>query len=459
MAKRSSDQDTIVAVATGPGRGAIGIVRISGPEAIPIASGLFHGKKELAKMAGFTAAHGWVFEDGQRLDEVLSLVLRAPNSYTREDTVEFHCHGGPLPLRRVLAAAVRAGARPAEPGEFTKRAFLAGRLDLAQAEAVADLIASETEAAAKSAAAQLAGELSRRLGQRGEEVAELLARLEAGIDFGEEEEVPAVAREDLVAGLAEADKDFSALLQSAATGRRYREGARVVIAGRPNVGKSTLMNALLQTERVIVTPSPGTTRDVVEDLIELSGIPVRLADTAGLREVGDPVERMGVAKARAALAEADLALVLVDGSETLSSADRQIVIQVSCPLILAVNKSDLPPAASEEDLRTLAGPARTARISALTGQGLEELKKDIVAELTGTTSTETPLLANLRHVSALAAAQAALREAMVAAQQGLSDEFTASDLRRALDHLGQITGEAADDELLDLIFSRFCIGK
>ena len=456
----ADDNDTIAAIATAPGRGAIGIIRISGPRAVPIAASVFHGARGVADQSDWSAALGWIEHLGERIDEALCLCMRGPRSYTREDVVELHCHGGPAALHRVLAAVMEAGARPAGPGEFTRRAFLSGRIDLAQAEAVADVIASETAAAARAAAAQLAGGLSRRLGALRENLADLLARIEAGIDFSDEEDVTAITPAELSRRLDDARATLDVLLADAGAGRLLREGARVVIAGRTNVGKSTLMNALLRCERVIVTAVPGSTRDVVEDAVEIMGLPVRLFDTAGIRDDADPVESIGVSMARAALDSCDLALMVVDGSSPLTAEDRAIAATLRGRMALVVNKCDLPPALRPDQVQELAAGAPAVVISALTGQGIADLEREIAAALgAAPSSQEAPLLTNSRHISALRGCREALLSARAAREQGLSDEFAASDLREALSGLGEITGETATEEILGLIFSRFCIGK
>ena len=458
MTARGVPADTIAAIATAAGRGAIGIVRISGPEALVVAARVFRGRDPRA-LPGFTAARGWIEDGEDRIDEALCLVMRAPRSYTREDVAELHCHGGPALLHRVLAAVLRAGARPAEPGEFTRRAFLAGRIDLAQAEAVADLIAGETAAAARAAADQLAGGLSRRIEALRFGLAELLARLEAAIDFPEEEDVPGLEPGELLAAIARLAGGMRALLADAERGRRLREGVRVVIAGRPNVGKSTLMNALLRAERVLVSPEPGTTRDVVEDALELEGIAVRLFDTAGLRSAAVAVEARGADLAREALAGADLALLVLDGSEPIGEDDRQAAAAIAGPLLLVINKSDLPPAATDDDCAALAAGATAVRVSARTGDGLDRLERLMAAALAGEGSGETPILTNQRHAHALRRAEEALERARAAIDRRLPPELAASDLRLALASLAEITGETTADDILDLIFSRFCIGK
>lgn len=460
MSGKVQGPDTIAAIATPSGRGAIGIVRVSGPAAIAIAERLFHGRRPATEIAAGTFAHGWIEAEGERLDEVLCLVMRAPASYTGEDVVEFQGHGGPAPIARVLRAVLAAGARPAGPGEFTRRAFLNGRLDLAQAEAVADVIASAGEAAARMATAQLDGGLSRRLGELRERLAELLARLEAEIDFAEDDGVEPLRGEVLGQRLAAATDELRRLIADAGRGRRYREGARVVIAGRPNVGKSTLMNTLLRAERAIVTPIPGTTRDVIEDAFELEGILVRLLDTAGIRSDAGEVERLGVARAREAVAGADLVLFLVDGSRPLGDEDAELRAAITGPLILVVNKCDLPSVIDGEAVSALARGAPIVRISALAGQGVGNLEAAAARALLGDAAPgEDPIVSNSRHADALARTREAVNRARSAASDRLSPEFIAADLRAALTSLGEITGETATDELLDLIFSRFCIGK
>lgn len=447
--------DTIAAAATAAG-GAIGIVRISGPEALAVAARVFCGR-DPRQMPGFTAARGFIEADGRRLDEALCLVMRGPKSYTREDVVELHCHGGSAAVRQTLAAVISAGARPAEPGEFTRRAFLNGRIDLAQAEAVADLVAGETAAAARAAAAQLCGGLSERVGDLRSGVVESLALLEAAIDFPEEEDIPDLRPDQLGARLHELSGVIGRVLADADRGRRLREGARVVIAGRPNVGKSSLMNALLRQDRVIVSAEPGTTRDVVEDGIELGGVAVRLYDTAGLRKATGVVEELGVTRAHQALAIADLTLLVLDGSAPLSADDHDAAQAAGQAAVIVINKADLPAVLADAEAGELLPDAPLVRLSALTGANLGALEK-LLAELLAP-GAETPAVTNARHAAALADARRAIDRAAAALESKAPPELVASDLRSALAALGLITGETATDEALDLIFSRFCIGK
>ena len=462
MTNHLSDHDTIAAIATPPGRGAIGIVRISGPEALRIGEQLFRGERGLAELKGFAAALGWVEDQSERLDQVLCLVMRAPRSYTREDVVEFHCHGGPEPLRRVLQAVLGRGARLAEPGEFTRRAFLAGRIDLSSAEATAELIESQIEAQARAALKRLAGGLQAAIGGLRAQVLELLALLEAGIDFADEEDIPVISRPELRSRLAGLQAEVERLLQESERGRVVEEGFFAAILGRPNVGKSTLMNALLREDRVIVTPHPGTTRDVVEESVVLAGLLVRLSDTAGIRASQDAVEQLSVDRSWRAAAGADLVLLLLDGSEPIQPEDSALVAKLGRqPVLLVLNKADLKPALREEDANRLCPGAPVVSISALTGQGLDRLEAKIV-ELASSGQSwpgESAVLLNLRQRQSLRRAGEALARAQAALEEKLSDEFVAADLRPALAALGEITGESVSEEILDLIFSRFCVGK
>lgn len=456
MKDTASQDDTIVAVATPPGRGAIGIIRISGPAAISMAGRIFHGSKDPANMHTYTFSHGWIEEEGEVIDEALCLVMRAPSSYTREDTVELHCHGGPASLHRVLEAVRRQGARLADPGEFTRRAFLSGRIDLTRSEAVADLVAGDTEASARAAVRQLEGMLSNRLEELRTRLLDLLALLEASVDFSDEEDVPPLKKEEIIERLADADSRLADLLQAAGRGKLLREGANLVIAGRPNVGKSTLMNALLRKERVIVSPTPGTTRDVVEEALDIGGVPVRMLDTAGISSQAKDIEKMGVDRAFTALSEADLLIVMMDASKPLSEDDRLIAQMVRAPAVLALNKCDLETAVPDEEARQLLPGVPLVRISALQGTGLPELEEEL-SKMLMNTGTESPLVTSARHEDALLRTRQSLQRAADSA--GRSEEFIASDVRQAIEALGEITGESATDEVLDRIFSRFCVGK
>lgn len=453
-------EDTIAAVSTPPGVGAIGIVRLSGPEAAGVAGRCFRGPGgfEFARAESHRAVHGLVVDPrtGAELDEALALPMQGPHSYTGEDVVEFHCHGSPAVLRRVLEAVVAAGARIAEPGEFTKRAFLNGRLDLAQAEAVAELIQAVAEESRRAALKHLEGDLSREIGALGRTLKLALAGLEVVVDYADED-VEETPEDPLGSQIAEVAEACRRLLASYCEGRILREGARVVIAGKPNVGKSSLLNRLLKEERAIVSPTPGTTRDYLAEAIEIQGIPVMLVDTAGLRSVEDAIESEGSRRARKWIGEADLVLFLVDGSAPVEDVDIRAYGEIrERPHLLAVNKSDLPGVA---DLSPFTGEA-PATLSALTGQGLDELKRRIVERLNLSHRTSEGAVVTLeRHRDALARTAAHLSDALESLKSGSPRDLVATDLRAALETLSEITGENVTDALLDTIFSTFCVGK
>ncbi len=401
--------------------------------------------------------------DTHRLDEVVAAVFRAPRSYTREDVVELSCHGGRLPAGRVLAALLRAGARLAGPGEFTLRAFLNGRLDLAQAEAVADLIHAETGRAHELALSQLAGDLSRRLVALEEHITDAVAEVEARVDFAEDVggvEVPP----HVVETLARVDAELAALLDGSTYARAVREGVRVPIVGRPNAGKSSLFNALLGEERAIVTATPGTTRDRVSEAIEIQGVRVTLSDTAGMRVAGDEAEALGLRHARAAIEQCQVALWVVDGAEPLADGDRALAAQLAGKRVLvAVNKRDRPQAVSLDEVGALLNraPRCVVGVSALRGQGLDELRASLAA-LMGVDRGEGgagAAVGNLRHVEALGRARASLGRGSAAARHGAPGEIVALELREGLAAIGEVTGKSVGEDLLERIFSRFCIGK
>lgn len=476
--------DTIVAIATPPGVGAVGIVRLSGPHAFAIGGALFrpsgHGHapvpsaNEPDRLADAPASphshlltYGQVIDQatGEVVDEALAAFMRAPHTYTREDVVEINAHGGPMLLRRIVALALAAGARAAQPGEFTLRAFLHGRVDLAQAEAVMALINAESDAAQRLALRQLQGDLSARVRAAREAALAALTRIEASIDFPEEE-VPAPDPAELAALVAQARAEVAELLAGAERGRIVREGLRVAIVGRPNVGKSSLLNALLGVERAIVTPIAGTTRDTVEEAAQIGGVTLHLVDTAGLTATDDPVERLGVARSRAAAREADLLIFALDSSVPLTDLDRQAAVDLDAlvgedpPIILALNKADVPAVVSAKDARALWPGAVVVATSTLSREGMAPLETAITALAQGgATQPAEALVSAARHRDALRRAE----EQLAAAQSTLADrlplDFVSVDLRAALEALGEITGETATGDLLDRIFAEFCIGK
>jgi len=455
------EEDTIVAPATPVGVGAIGIIRLSGPEAIPIASRCFHPAKELRleEAESHKAIYASVIdpETGVSIDEAIFLVMRKPHSYTGEDVVEIHCHGSPAVLRRVMEVVTKSGARVAEPGEFTKRAFLNGRMDLAQAESVAELITSQTEQARKVALAHLQGQLSTEISEISRRLYSTLAALEVVIDYAEED-VEEVSTETLKGTLQEVESLLQKLLGTYREGKILREGALVVIVGKPNVGKSSLLNALLRQERAIVTPIPGTTRDYIEETVEMEGIPIRLTDTAGLRPSSDVVEQMGTQRALSLMDQADLLLLLLDSSSPLTAEDQEALEITSKKLrLLVLNKVDLP---ANPDTLLQVEPWNPIRISAFTGEGLDVLKKEIVSSLLGKASlAEHTIITLERHRDILQRSFHHLQDAQNALTIGYPRDVVATAIRASLDALSELTGENVTDEILNTIFSTFCVGK
>jgi tRNA modification GTPase len=439
--------DTIVAVATPVGCGGIGIVRLSGDHSLPVLQRIFSSRADLAPR---TLTYGHILDPGndQVVDEVLATYMPAPHTYTRQDVVEINCHGGPAPLGRVLDLCLAQGARLAEPGEFTLRAFLNGRIDLAQAEAVADIVEARTQAGLRVAMAQLEGDLSRRIRRARSLVLDSLAWAQASIDFEQDEIPPCPFEDELVA----ARQVLQNLIVNADRGIIYRQGIRAAIVGRPNVGKSSLLNALLRVERAIVTPIPGTTRDTLEEALNLDGIPLILVDTAGIRnDTRNLAEDLGVARSRAALAQADLALLVIEGSSPLTALDLEIAA-------LIADKPDLPVTAEANGLLP---SAPRVDISALTGAGIADLEQTIKRTVLAgqVISADTVLISNPRHRDVLRRALTHLDSALAAHRDGIPDDLVSIDLTAAANALGEITGEAVSDTLLETIFGRFCVGK
>jgi tRNA modification GTPase len=452
--------DTIAAIATPPGEGGIGIVRVSGSAAFPIAERLFRRRGGSKPLQSHRAYFGVIVDPaaGETLDRALLLPFRAPRSYTGEDVAEFHCHGSPYLLRRVLELVWREGARPAEPGEFTLRAFLNGKLDLAQAEAVADLIRARSQAQLRSALALHEGKLSQQVRALGDELLRLLATVEAHIDFSEE--LGALDPQMLTPDFEDLLQRLDALLEGAQAGRILREGARVAIVGRPNVGKSSLLNALLGEERAITTEIPGTTRDTLEESLIIGGAPIVILDTAGLRESADVVEQMGVERARRAAERADLILFVYDLTAPDWDADRALLqtLPADTPKLLVGNKVDAADLAQVQRSRSVF--LDSVLISALTGAGLDALQEAILTALElQRIGEETPTLTHQRHIQAVKDAKRALEQAREALRQGYPPDLIAVDLRAAWLALGAITGETADETLVQRIFRDFCIGK
>ena len=433
-------EDTIAAIATPPGEGGLAVVRISGPDAEKIALKIFNRPQSRnGTLRSHTLYHGLITDpkNTQPIDEVLLTIMRKPRSYTGEDIVEVHCHGGNFLVRQILALILTQGARQAEPGEFTKRAFLNGRVDLAQAEAVLDLIRARTAQAAQLALNQASGELSTYVGELREELLDILVQVEAAIDFPEEE-IELLQRHHLVQKINTLINKLNVISASYDWGRLFREGAKVCICGRPNVGKSSLLNALLGTERVIVTPIPGTTRDVIEESLNLDGLPVIIWDTAGIRESQDKVEQLGVELSRQHLEKADALVVVIDGSVELTPEDRALLqIANSKKAVIAVNKSDLPLAVERQSLAT--EPAtRILATSAKTGAGIESLKITLRDLIIGSVLEPPITVTNLRHRSELVRSAEGLTRAVETLSQGLPPELAAIDLNQAREALEEI---------------------
>ena len=459
MIPGASSTDTIAAIATPVGSGGIGVVRMSGSEALWIARRVTRRDRDPRPRY----AHLVEVYDGNDalIDQALLLFMPGPRSYTGEDVAELSCHGGPVALRRVLDSILAAGARPAGPGEFTLRAFLNGRLDLAQAEAVADLVAAPTPAALAVAANQLAGRLSDAVRDMRAACLDLLAQMEAEVDF-DEDEVPAMDRAVVAATLDSLHQRLEDALASAGRGIMQRHGVRVALVGSPNVGKSSLMNALLSTDRAIVTEIPGTTRDVLEESFDLDGVPIVLNDTAGLRETHDPVEILGVERSSRALESADAVVLVLDASRPLLRNDETAaarVRQAAKPTIVALNKRDLPHAIRADDVRDLAPGAPIVRTAAIR-EDVSELRQALrhVIGLVGA-DRGLALVASVRHQEALTRARNELAGARRAVADNEPSDFISIGIRGAVDALGEITGESATEDLLDVIFSKFCIGK
>jgi tRNA modification GTPase len=454
-------EDTIAAIATPAGEGGVAIVRISGPDAERIANAIFHRAKGNGKLRSHVLYHGLIRAPHTDCvaDEVLLTIMRKPHSYTGEDVVEVNCHGGPLLVRHVLGLVLSLGARYAEPGEFTKRAFLNGRMDLVQAEAVADVIRARTEKGLSLAAGQIKGELSKWIGELREGLVNILVQVEAAIDFPDEE-IELLQRRELIATVQALRDKIRTLIDSYGWGRLYREGARVCLCGRPNVGKSSLLNALVGEQRVIVTPIPGTTRDVIEESLNLDGLPLVLWDTAGIRETDDYIERIGVNLSKQYLETADAALLVLDGSEPLTADDFGLIsIAKNKKALIAVNKQDLPTHPDFECLREAAGNLDVVFISSVQKTGLQQLKNSLRSLVLTANREPAIVVTNGRHKAALVSSERSLRDTVAALNAGEPPEVVAVNLQESRDALEEIVGSVTNDEILERIFSEFCIGK
>jgi tRNA modification GTPase len=443
-------QDTIAAISTPLGEGGIGIVRLSGVEARSIAEKVFQGRLSQRRLS-----YGYIVdpENGETIDEVLVSYMAAPHTYTREDIVEINCHGGPLPLQRILELVLRLGVRLAQPGEFTLRAFLNGRIDLAQAEAVLDIVQAKTQASLRLAVQVLEGRFSGAVKEVREQLMSVLAYLTARIDFPEDE----VEEQDIIQSLNSALEDLQRLIATADSGIIYRQGVRTAIVGRPNVGKSSLLNQLLRQDRAIVTSVPGTTRDTIEEAVNIQGIPFILVDTAGIIHSKELVESLGIERSRQAIEQADLVLLVIDTSEPMTKTDKEIIDSIGDKTTITVaNKCDLSPQANIDGL-----PWEAVFASALAGKGMVELEEKMVNTVLGgkVFTSDALLVTNPRHKSTLQIAETHLTQALAGMKANVPDDFITIDLTAALNAFGEITGETVQEELLETIFSNFCIGK
>jgi tRNA modification GTPase len=464
MVLQCNDHDTIAAIATPCGESGIGIVRMSGPKAKRIAERVFRPRSGLATLTSHQIRYGDIVdpEEERIIDEVLLTFMAAPKTYTREDVVEINCHGGIGVLQRILEVVLRAGARDALPGEFTKRAFLSGRIDLAQAEAVLDIIQAKTDEGLRLAEEQLRGRLTQEVAALHGELLGALVTIEAYIDFSEEDIDPP-STEWVVEVLQHNLAKIEGLISAYAEGEIYRDGVKVAIVGKTNVGKSSLLNQVLERERAIVTAVPGTTTDVIEETVNLSGILIRLMDMAGLREPRNEVEQEGVRLAREKLSEAHLVILVVDRSRLLDGEDRRIFREVQGrQAILVLNKVDLPPCTETGEVHKTTGIKDIYPISALRGDGIEELKRGIVGAILGgrvQRGRGELVPVNLRHKRVLERTKGLLAEALEGRRRGVPWDLTAIEIRQILSVVGEIVGQTTPDEVLEMIFSRFCIGK
>jgi len=458
--------DTIAAISTPLGEGGIGIVRLSGKNSIEIAENIFSSpkKRTLHNMKSSSVIYGHIHNPstGEKIDEVLVTVMKSPHSYTKEDVVEINCHGGMITLRKTLELVLRQGARLADPGEFTRRAFINGRIDLSQAEAILDLIRSKTDESRRIAIEQLHGGLSEKITALRDRLMAICVNVEAYIDFPEDE-IETASKQDLFSSMKDIGRDIETLLKTYDEAKFFREGLSTAIVGRPNVGKSSLLNALLQKDRAIVTDIPGTTRDVIEEYLNIKGLPLRIMDTAGIRDVKDIVEKEGVRRSLRSIENADLVIAIFDQSEPLRDEDFEVMERIKNKTAIAVlNKCDLPAAFSQESFSSfIPHPSSSLYISATRGDGIEELKERIFNSCLKDWKEEREgvVVTNLRHKTSIENALESLHRASQALTENQPVEIIAIELRQSLDKLGEIVGAVTTEDILNRIFSDFCIGK
>ncbi|MBD2860717.1 tRNA uridine-5-carboxymethylaminomethyl(34) synthesis GTPase MnmE [Paenibacillus oceani] len=455
--------DTIAAIATPAGEGGIAVIRVSGPDSVELSDRIFSFKGKLQDVPTHTVHYGHIVHPstGERIEEVLVTVMRAPRSFTMEDVVEINCHGGIISVKKVLDLVLEQGVRLAEPGEFTKRAYLNGRIDLTQAEAVIDLIRAKSDRAFKIALKQVEGTLSKQVKVLRHGLVELMAHIEVNIDYPEHD-VEELTSNYIQDKCSESIAEVERLLRTAEQGKILREGIVTAIVGRPNVGKSSLLNALAQENKAIVTDIPGTTRDVIEEYVNLNGIPLKLLDTAGLRETEDVVERIGVERSRNALTDADLILLVLNRSEPLHEEEYRLIEEVRDKQSIAVlNKSDLPPTADLSYIKERFPEDRIVMMSVKENEGLDRLGKAIGELFFGgqLESNDMTYVSNVRHIHLLKQALRSLEEGRSAAEQRIPIDMIQIDIRSAWESLGELVGDSVGESLIDQIFSQFCLGK
>ncbi|WP_462410040.1 tRNA uridine-5-carboxymethylaminomethyl(34) synthesis GTPase MnmE [Neobacillus sp. Marseille-QA0830] len=460
------EMDTIAAISTPMGEGAIAIVRLSGDEAIPIADKLFSGVggKRLIDMASHTIHYGHLHDPktGQNVEEVMVSIMKGPKTFTKEDVVEINCHGGIVSVNRVLQLVLRSGARLAEPGEFTKRAFLNGRIDLSQAEAVMDLIRAKTDKAMNMALGQMEGRLSRLIQRLRQEILEVLAQVEVNIDYPEYDDVEEMTHRMMKEKAQYVRTEINKLLQTSQQGKILREGLSTVIVGRPNVGKSSLLNSLVQENKAIVTDIPGTTRDVIEEYVNVRGVPLRLLDTAGIRETEDIVERIGVERSRQVLKEADLILLVLNSADKLTKEDENLFEAVEgMDAIIIVNKTDLPQKIDLDRVSHLAQGRAVVTTSLLEDQGVDQLEEAIASIFFGgqIEAKDVTYVSNSRHIALLHQSLQAIEDVLEGVEMGTPIDIIQIDMTRTWELLGEIIGETVHESLINQLFSQFCLGK